>query len=247
MRTAEAALAMAGVGPGTRLLDVASGGGAVSLPAARLGADVLAVDFSQAMVELLGRKAGELGLGNLRVRRMDGMALDLEDGSFQVACSCLGVMLFPDRARGLSEMARVLEPGGKGVMIVLGPPRRVQPIWIFLEAMMETLPGFAPPPDSPLFCLQDLEVLAGEMEAAGFREVEATAFENHLEVESGEHLWETLVAGAPALTALVRSLPEDRRRALRSELVEMVRRRSGGSGPVSLPMTFNIGVGVRPE
>ncbi|HKK07616.1 MAG TPA: class I SAM-dependent methyltransferase, partial [Gemmatimonadota bacterium] len=86
-QAAEEALRRAGVGAGDRLLDIAAGGGALAVPAASLGAEVLAVDFSEAMVELLRRRAERLGLSNLSVRVMNGMELELADGSFDVAGS----------------------------------------------------------------------------------------------------------------------------------------------------------------
>jgi ubiquinone/menaquinone biosynthesis C-methylase UbiE len=247
MRAAEEALRMANVGPGMRLLDIAAGPGAVSIPAARLGADVLAIDYSHAMVDLLARKATALHLSNLQTRLMDGTALELDDDSFDVACSELGIMLFPDRARGLREMARVVKRGGAGVLVVLGAPQRVQPIALFFDAMEEALPGYSRPAHSPLFCLENLEVLRGEMEDAGFRDVQVRPFESRLDVQSGAHLWDTLMAGAPAIAGLMKSVPEGRRRAVRSSLVEIVRTRFGDLTPVSLPMAFNIGLGVKPS
>jgi hypothetical protein len=121
----------------------------------------------------------------------------------------------------------------------------VQPIWLFLKAMVKTIPGFTPPSDSPLFCLQDRNVLAHEMEAAAFREVRTTSFETDLALESGDHLWDTLVAGAPALAGLLRGVPDEQRRAIRTELIEAVRPPFDASRPVSLPITFNIGVGAK--
>jgi ubiquinone/menaquinone biosynthesis C-methylase UbiE len=243
MRAAERALELARVGPATRLLDVAAGPGAASIPAARLGADVLAIDYSQAMVNLLNRKARELGLPNLHARLMDGMALGLEDDSFDVACSVLGVMLFPDRARGLSEMARVVRPGGLGAMVVLGPPSRVLPISLFFDAMEAALPGFRRPMHSPLFCLQDPDVLRQELEQAGFRDVEIERFESSLDLPKPEDSWDALLAGAPALSGLLEDVPRERQQAIRDTLLEMIRLRAG-SGPVSLAMAFNIAVGT---
>ncbi len=167
MRAAERALRLSNVGPGLRLLDIAAGPGALSIPAARLGADVLAIDYSRAMVELLHRKAAALHLSNLRTQLMDGTALALDDESVDIACSELGVMLFPDRAKGLGEMARVVKPGGKGVMVVLDPPRQVPAVSLVFEAMQKAMPGFTAPVNSPLFCLQDPDVLKREMQQAG--------------------------------------------------------------------------------
>ncbi len=242
---ARRALSLAGVGNGTRLIDIASGGGALSLPAADLGAEVLAVDYSRAMVELLTAKARERNLSNLEVRVMDGTALEIPDASFDVACSELGIMLFPDRARGMREMARVLEDGGKGVMIVLGPPERVQVISLFFDALTATVPGFELPPNSPLFCLQEPEVLAAEMRAAGFVAIEVHRFETALRTASGDDLWRTVMAGAPAITGLMRSVPEAQQVQVRAALNNLVRSRSEHGAPAALPVAFNIAIGTR--
>jgi len=58
-----------------RFLDVAAGTGALSIPAARLGAQVMATDISPAMVKRLNARAREEGLPNLDARVMDGLAL----------------------------------------------------------------------------------------------------------------------------------------------------------------------------
>jgi ubiquinone/menaquinone biosynthesis C-methylase UbiE len=109
---AEAALARIEVTPRTRLLDVATGTGALALAAAWAGAQVLATDFSSGMVA----RVTAHGLPNLEARTMDGQALDLPDADFDAVFSVFGVMMFPDWRKGLSEMARVTRPGGHGVV-----------------------------------------------------------------------------------------------------------------------------------
>ena len=104
-------LRRADIRPGMRFLDVAAGSGALSIPAARLGAQVLATDQSPAMLEHLDARALKEGL-TIETRVMDGHALELEDDTFDVAGSQFGVMLFPDMPRGIREMARVVKPGG---------------------------------------------------------------------------------------------------------------------------------------
>jgi ubiquinone/menaquinone biosynthesis C-methylase UbiE len=73
--------------PGMRMLDVAAGSGALSLPAARLGAHVLATDLSPVMVDRLAARAQAEGLVNLEARVMDGHALELDDNTFDLAGS----------------------------------------------------------------------------------------------------------------------------------------------------------------
>ena len=125
MWLANEALRRAGV-PGMRFLDVACGSGALSIPAARLGARVTGTDLSPSMVERLTARALAEGLPNLEGRVMDGHALDLEDDSFDASGSQFGVMLFPDLPRGLSELARVTRWGGRVVIVAYGPPGEVE-------------------------------------------------------------------------------------------------------------------------
>jgi len=106
------ALLLAGIAPGLRFLDVAAGSGALSLPAARLGALVTATDITPAMIERLAERARREGL-DVATRVMDGHALELDDDHFDIAGSQYGVMLFPDLPRALREMKRVTRPGGR--------------------------------------------------------------------------------------------------------------------------------------
>jgi len=69
---------------GMRFLDVAAGSGALSIPAARLGAQVLAADLSSTMLERLKARARQEGL-NLETCVMDGHALELEESTFDIS------------------------------------------------------------------------------------------------------------------------------------------------------------------
>jgi ubiquinone/menaquinone biosynthesis C-methylase UbiE len=101
------ALRLAGLAPSERFLDVAAGPGGLSLPAARLGAQVLATDWSPAMIERFEARVREEGLSKAEGHVMDCRALDLPDDTFDVTGSQFGVMLVPDQARlGSGELAR---------------------------------------------------------------------------------------------------------------------------------------------
>ncbi|MFO1144835.1 MAG: methyltransferase domain-containing protein [Amaricoccus sp.] len=144
----EEGLKRAGLQPGMRFLDVAAGSGALAIPAARRGAQVLAADQSPAMLALLGRRAEAEGLA-VETRVMDGHALTLGDGSFDMAGSQFGVMLFPDMPRGIREMARVVRPGGRVLVITYGDPREVDFIGFLVTAVRAVRPGFTGPPLDP--------------------------------------------------------------------------------------------------
>jgi ubiquinone/menaquinone biosynthesis C-methylase UbiE len=104
-----------GVEPGQRVLDVASGRGAVLFPAAeRAGPNghVEGIDLAEGMVSAVNADAERRGIA-ARVRVMDAEHLDFSDASFDHVLCGFGIMFPPDQVRALSEMRRVLRPGGQ--------------------------------------------------------------------------------------------------------------------------------------
>lgn len=157
-------LRRAGLRAGMRLLDVAAGSGALSIPAARLGARVQATDQSAVMLDLLKVRARREGL-TIATRVMDGHALELGDNGVDLAGSQFGVMLFPDMPRGIGERARVVRPGGRVLLTVYGDPHQIEFFGFLMGAIQSVRPGFDGPPMDPPplpFQLQDPERLRQE-------------------------------------------------------------------------------------
>lgn len=95
----------AGIGPGRRVLDVGCGSGSVTQELLDLGAAVVAVDVDPSMVRRSRRLAAPVLVA-------DGRRLPFPDGSFDVVVCNLTIMWCPDPGRLVSEMARVVRPGG---------------------------------------------------------------------------------------------------------------------------------------
>lgn len=242
-------LCRAGVGPGTRFLDVAAGSGALSIPAARLGARVLATDLSPAMLERLALRARQEGLA-LETRVMNGNALDLEDDSFDVSGSQFGVMLFPDMPRGIRELARVTKPGGCVLMNAYGAPRKIEFFVFFIHAIQAAVPGFTGPPMDPPplpFQLQDPEKLRQELANAGLKDVRVETITERLEFRTGQQLWDWLTNSNPIVGLVLADLglTEAQRTVVRQALDSMVSERAGGSGPAILTNPIHIGTGTK--
>lgn len=234
---------------GMRFLDVAAGSGALSIPAARLGARVLATDQSPVMLELLDRRARKEGLG-IETRVMHGQALELDDNSFDVAGSQFGVMLFPDMPKGISEMARVVKPGGRVLMNVYGDPHRIEFFGFFVTAIQSVRPDFTGPPMDPLplpFQLQDPARLHKELAAVGLRDIRIETITETTEFQSGEHLWDWLIWSNPIVEMVLGelNLTSGEEAAIRQALEQLVRERAEGSGPAALTNPINIGTGTK--
>ena len=113
---------LARVGPGDRVLDVATGTGDLAVELSRRvlpGGEVVGMDFSEQMLELARRKAP-----NLRFEAGDAQALRYEADTFAAATVGFGARNFGDLERGLSEMARGVRPGGRGVVLEITTPSR---------------------------------------------------------------------------------------------------------------------------
>jgi ubiquinone/menaquinone biosynthesis C-methylase UbiE len=185
-------LRRAGLRPGMRLLDVAAGSGAVSLAAARLRVNVIAVDISPMMIEQLMQRARQEHL-NVEAHVMDGQALDLNADSFDMTASEFGVMLFPDLPSGLREMTRVTKSGGRVVVVALGSPTKIEFLQFFIRAVQAVVSSWAGPPLDPLplpFQLQDPEKLRREMVEAGLKDVRVEETSEEMKYESGKHFWD---------------------------------------------------------
>jgi demethylmenaquinone methyltransferase/2-methoxy-6-polyprenyl-1,4-benzoquinol methylase len=112
--------------PGHEVLDLATGTGDVAIAIARAepGCRVTGVDPSEGMLAV-GRDKLEAAALTERVllQRGDAQALPFEDDRFASSCIAFGIRNVPDRALGMSEMARVTRPGGRVVVLELGEPR----------------------------------------------------------------------------------------------------------------------------
>ncbi len=118
-RWRERAVELARVGPGSRALDVATGTGDLAVALREAGADVVGCDFSEEMLERARQKAP-----SVQFEWADALQLPYEDDSFDAATVGFGARNFSDLGRGLSEMARVVRPGGRVVVLEITTPQK---------------------------------------------------------------------------------------------------------------------------
>jgi ubiquinone/menaquinone biosynthesis C-methylase UbiE len=97
------------------VLEVAVGTGR-NLPFYPDGTRLTGVDWSPAMLAIARRRAADLGL-EVDLRQGDAQALDFPDASFDTVLCALGLCAIPDDRRAVTEMARVLRPGGRLLLV----------------------------------------------------------------------------------------------------------------------------------
>lgn len=135
-RWRERAVDLAAVGPGDRVLDVATGTGDLALALARRvapGGTVLGSDFAEGMLERARAKAAARAEGSGAVSFEWGDALELpyDDASFDAVTVGFGARNFSDLPRGLREMARVVRPGGRVVVLEITTPTKAPLSWFY--------------------------------------------------------------------------------------------------------------------
>ena len=242
-------LRLAGLQAGERFLDVAAGPGGLSLPAARLGAKVLATDWSPAMIARFEARVREEGLAEAEGCVMDAHALELDDDSFDVTGSQFGVMLVPDQPLALREMVRVTKPGGRVVLIAYGPPAEFETLQCFIAALHAVVPDFEGLPDDPPpleFQVADPEVLRQRLTDAGLKDVAVdTTHAERVEFRSGQEMWNWVLGSNPIAGMIVGDLTDDQQATVRHVLDGMLRERTGGNGPAVLMAPLNIAVGTK--
>lgn len=166
---------LAAVGPGDEALDVATGTGDLAVELASRGAKVIASDFSE---EMLARaRAKDPAIAWEWANAQD---LPYETDRFAAATAGFGARNFSDLALGISEMARVVRPGGKVVILEITTPQK-PPLSTFFsvwfDRVVPAIGKLAGDPDAYAYLPSSVrrfpgpEGLAAVMAGAGLRDV----------------------------------------------------------------------------
>jgi len=228
--------------PGTRLLDVASGPGALTAEAASRGAYSVGVDLSPRMIELAQRLYPAL-----EFREADVEHLPFPDHAFDAVVCAFGVGHFPQPELALAECIRTLSPGGCIAFAWWDDPARQRIQGIFREAIAEI--GVSVPPDVPqghnVFRFSDPGEFLRLLEGAGLTEVAVREHTATYFVPDTETLWRGGLGSLVMTGALIRHQDQATQNLIRTAFERCASVYKSANG-LNLPIAFKIGSGQRP-
>jgi SAM-dependent methyltransferase len=207
--------------PGERMLDAATGTGAVAILAAKRGADVVGQDLAPVLIDTARERGAQEGV-DVRFEVGDAEAMNYDDATFDVVTSTCGVMFAPDHHAVAHELARVTKPGGRLALACWTPEGG-------LGQMFGMMRPFLPPPPegagSPFtWGKQDhVRELLGDSFDLGFEERDSV-----LRTADGEEYWELFSTSYGPTKTAAESLDDERREEFHQTWVDFFEARREG-------------------
>jgi SAM-dependent methyltransferase len=237
----DALLDAAHVGPGTRVVDVATGPGFVAARAATRGAVVTGVDRSAQMLALAASRHPEI-----RFISGDAEQLALPAAGFDAAVASFCILHLARPERCASELARITAPGGRVAVTAWNTPDRARLFGVLLDAARTA--GARPPDDLPagpdfFRFAADVELTA-LLAGAGLKQIEVHTLDWQAKIASAEELWNGLAQGTVRTRALLVSQPPGVQAAIRAALVEALAPYRSGDG-YAVPVSVKLAAATR--
>ncbi len=231
--------------PGTRVLDVATGTGAVAVPLAQAVGPtgrVHAIDLSERMLDRAEANIRKMALDNVDLHQMDAQCLDFRAGYFHTVVCSYGLFFLPDMQAALRDWVRVLQAGGR-LAFTSFETTAFQPM---LDNFIECLPEFGVSLPEGTFSSHRI-ASSGHcrelLEEAGLVEVQVENVQLGYHLRDENDWWE--VVTSTAMRALLDQVPADRLDAFRAQHLAFVAEQKSADG-LWLDVQTRFASGVKP-
>jgi ubiquinone/menaquinone biosynthesis C-methylase UbiE len=227
----EPLLDAAGVEPGTKVIDIASGPGYVAAAAARRGARVIGVDFSAAMIEEAQRRNPDI-----EFREGDAEQLPLGNGLFDAAVMNFGILHLARPDQALAEACRVLCPGGRFGFTVWAKPDEAIGFGIVLRSIAAHGDPNVPLPEGPpFFRFSEPDECVRSLHAAGFESPKVVKVPQTWRLPSVESLFQFMKDGTVRTAGLLRAQKPEVLEQIRDAMRDELKKYQKGNA-IELPM-----------
>ncbi len=197
---------------GACLLDVATGPGYVAAAAAARGAKVTGIDFSEPMIA----RASKLN-PTIDFQVGDAEALSFSDASFDAAVMSFGILHLAQPELAMSEVARVLKPGGRFAFTAWAKPEEAVGFGIILTAIQtHGNPAVQLPKGPPFFRFSEPAECERTLREAGFSDVDVTSIPLVWRFSGPDELFAAIFNGGVRIRAVLRAQSDEALRAIRN-------------------------------
>ena len=245
----------AGITSGNMVLDVATGAGEPALTIAKVvgpAGRVTGVDLSPEMLQIAKQRAASQDIMNVEFRVIEDETLSMfQDNIFDSIVCRNGLMFMPDPVKALKAFLRVLKPGGKASVTVWGSPEKAPVISAIMKAVSKHVPDMQQPspgtPGGP-FSIPSIDMLHSYFLQAGFSDFSATTTEAAgVETNTVEEFWQGTTEVVGFLVILLSRLPEEKKQAIKSDVIQLLRNIFPSGGPVKFTGELILGTGTKPH
>lgn len=229
---------MAGIGPGDRVLDVATGYGEPLMTILqRIGAEghAVATDLSPRMIELAHERTREAGFANATYHACNAETLEIPEADFDAAVCRWGIMLMGDPDACLRRLHELLRPGGAVAMAVFSEPPNTPWLTVGGATVRREL-GLGPPaPDEPnIFRFADTGELEQRFEVAGLERIVTERVGGEVVYDSPAAYVRCLQDIARDIVRLLEDEPPERQDAIWQAVADAAREHQRSDGQVHL-------------
>ena len=149
-------------------------------------------------------------------------ALEVDDASYDLSVSIVGLIFFPDIDKGFSELKRVLKPGGRCAVVCWDHPENFDMMRLLKQSIAIAAPDFEMPSQTPVWArMVGEDQLKEKFQKAGFNEINVETIDGLLTLDSVEEFWFVFISSSPPMISLFAALGEENTKRAGEEFVKL--------------------------